>query len=245
MSNNSRYLQLPFAQTGHPKLARPYARAASLSMLLGMVLLSTAHAQQVYRIVGPDGRVTFSDQPPPADAPLRATAVGSAGVSSASAVASLPMALRQPVTRFPVTLYTGEGCSPCDTGRNLLNSRGIPYTEKTVNTADDAAAFKRLTNETALPVITIGAQKIQGFSDLEWSQYLDAAGFPKSSVLPAGYRRAAPSPMVASQPLPAAARPAANAAPNAAATGGRRSPAGDSAEVPIEPAVENPAGIRF
>ena len=36
-----------------------------LVLVLGLAALS-ASAQGVYRIVGPDGRVTYSDQPPPA-----------------------------------------------------------------------------------------------------------------------------------------------------------------------------------
>ena len=38
----------------------------ALIFMAGSVLAPLAQAQQVYRIVGPDGKVTFSDQPPPA-----------------------------------------------------------------------------------------------------------------------------------------------------------------------------------
>ena len=48
--------------------------------LLGLVL--SAQAQGVYRIVGPDGKVTFSDQPPPAN--TSAQPVGSATRGSSS-----------------------------------------------------------------------------------------------------------------------------------------------------------------
>jgi len=218
------------------------AHLPALVLVLGAVCAAPVLAQGIYRIVGPDGRVTFSDQPPPADA-AKATVLGAGGSAGANAVSSLPLALRQPTSRFPVTLYTGEGCRPCDTGRNLLNSRGIPYTEKTVNTAEDAAAFKRLTNETALPVLTIGAQKIQGFADAEWSQYLDAAGYPKSSMLPPNYRRAAATALVAVQPLTATSGVA--PAPVAAPAGSRTAPARNADEVPIDPSINNPSGIRF
>src|SRR5437764_1334999 len=82
-----------------------------------------AHAQTVYRIVGADGRVTFSDKAPASadQGKLVGTGVGAKGDASGTA---LPFELRQVVGKYPVTLYTFAGCAPCDTGRALLTSRG-------------------------------------------------------------------------------------------------------------------------
>jgi glutaredoxin len=205
-----------------------------LVLVLGLAALS-ANAQGVYRIVGPDGRVTYSDQPPPA---ANARPVGTGAAASASeASAQLPFQLRQVVGRFPVTLYTSSDCAPCNSGRNLLNARGIPYTEKLIITTEDGEALKRLSGETALPFMTIGAQQIKGYSDAEWTQFLDAAGYPKTSVLPGNYRRPAAAPLVAARAAPTAS----NTAPNGTATGRPAAPA----EIPVAPPVNNPAGIRF
>ncbi|OGB14378.1 MAG: NrdH-redoxin [Burkholderiales bacterium RIFCSPLOWO2_12_67_14] len=197
--------------------------------LLCALAASSALAQGVYRIVGPDGRVTYSDQPPPANAEVKPV---SSGGSTASANAPLPFELRQVAGRYPVTVYTGKDCAPCNSGRNLLNARGIPYSEKTVDSKEDVEALKRLSGDTSLPFITIGGQQIKGYSDAEWTQYLDAAGYPKQSTLPTTYRRPAASPLVAVKPAPAA-RPA---SPENAS----REPA-----APAEPSVTPPAGIRF
>lgn len=200
--------------------------------LLGLSLLALPLlAQGVYRIVGPDGKVTFSDQPPP-DTATRAGGSGNTGNTSAGA-GQLPYELRQVASRYPVTLYTGKDCAPCNSGRNLLNARGIPYAEKTVSSPDDGAALKRLNGDGTLPLLSIGSQQIKGYSDVEWSQYLDAAGYPKQSQLPPGYRRPAPAPLVAATP----------AAPAQAKTSGSTAPA--PAAVPVAPPVTNPAGIRF
>ncbi|MFY8085640.1 MAG: glutaredoxin family protein [Rubrivivax sp.] len=209
-------------------LCRPIATALTLALLS---LAGQASAQGVYRIVGPDGRVSFSDQPPSAQAPAAPAAGSSRG---AAAGAALPYELRQTSNRYPVTFYSATDCAPCNAGRNLLNSRGIPYTEKTVSSQDDAEALKRLAGEAALPLLTIGSQRLKGFSEPEWTQYLDAAGYPKQSMLPSGYRRPAPSPLVTVQ-VPAAKAPADSATP------APRAPA----EVPVAPPATNPAGIRF
>lgn len=211
----------------------PAPRLLALAVLTSL-LAAPVLAQGVYRIVGPDGKVTFSDQPPPASAPVRPAGNATAG-ASAGAGGQLPFELRQVSNRYPVTLYTGRECAPCNSGRNLLNARGIPYSEKTIETPQDGEALKRLSGEASLPFMTIGSQQIKGYSDAEWTQFLDAAGYPKQSTLPSSYRRPAASPLVDVKPE-AAATP--SAAPRAAA------PAAP-AEVPVTPPVQNPAGIRF
>lgn len=200
--------------------------------LLGLVL--SAQAQGVYRIVGPDGKVTFSDQPPPANTSAQPVGSATRG-SAASANAQLPFELRQIVNRFPVTLYAGPDCAPCNSGRSLLESRGIPFTEKTVTTANDAEALKRLSGDSSLPLLTVGSQQIKGYSSTEWSRYLDVAGYPMKSALPSGYRRPSASPLVDAVAAPTPSSPA---APAQAA-----SPA--EAPVPVTPPSNNPAGIRF
>ena len=211
------------------------AGLVAAALLLGVLATPWAMAQGVYRIVGPDGRVSYSDQPPPPSANAKPVAGVSAGASGS---AQLPSELRQASGRYPVTLYTGNDCTPCNNGRNMLNARGIPYTEKTVNSADDGAAFKRLSNTNSLPLLTIGSQQVKGYSESEWNQYLDAAGYPKQSVLPASYRRPAATALVEAKPLPAAA-------PSSETAAERRRPAPAPVDTPAAPTVEGSGGIRF
>ena len=198
----------------------------AIGLLAGPVL-----AQGVYRIVGPDGRVTYSDQPPPAGATVRPAG---GAVAGSAGNAQLPFELRQVANRYPVTLYTSNDCAPCNSGRNLLIARGIPYVEKTITTSQDSDALKRLSGDTGLPFLSIGGQQIKGYSDAEWTQFLDAAGYPKQSQLPSSYRRPASTPLVTVKPVETPA------AKNTAA----QRPA-KPAETTVTPPVENPAGIRF
>lgn len=207
---------------------------AFTACMLAVLGTTLASAQGVYRIVGPDGKVTYSDQPPPATTSARPVAGAPAAASSSGA---LPLELRNAVSRYPVTLYAGNDCSPCDKGRSFLLARGIPFTEKTVNTNDDIAAFKRLSGATSLPMLSVGAQQLKGYSETEWTQYLDAAGYPKRSALPGGYRQTAASPLVEAKAAPAPAP--------AARQQGETPAAGAPAEVPVAPPVTNPSGIRF
>ena len=61
-----------------------------------------------------------------------------------SEAGALPYPLRQAVQRYPVTLYTSDKCNPCNSARELLQKRGVPFTEKTITTAEDGQAFAAL-----------------------------------------------------------------------------------------------------
>jgi glutaredoxin len=219
------------AQTQTP-LPRIKAWQLALALLIGWAALP-AGAQNVYRIVGPDGRITFSDQPP-AEADARPVG-GTSANTGTTANPPLPFVLRQVVSRYPVTLYTSPSCSPCNTGRNLLNRRGVPYVEKTITTPQDAEALIRISGQTSLPFLTIGAQQIKGFSDIEWTQFIDAAGYPPQSALPSNYRLAPATPLVAAELLD----------PTAPAPESNTPPAPNGPAIPVKPPTTSPSGIRF
>lgn len=194
-----------------------------------------SHAQNLYRSVGPDGRVTYSDRAVTTNAKASAETTGSAD-SNAPANAQLPYELRQTASRYPVVIYTGKDCMPCDEARSFLQSRGIPYSERTIETNSDVAALKKLSGQENLPFATIGNQHLKGFGSDSWTQYLNAAGYPAQSQLPKSYK-AAIKPLTT--PAPAAAEPQ--------KTAERQSPAPrePAAAAPGTPTQNNPAGLRF
>lgn len=215
----------------------------ALVAALSALLAGAVQAQAVYRIEGPDGRVTFSDRAPK-DLSQGAKVSAHEGAQTGAdlhANDALPFALRQTATRYPVVLYTGKDCSPCVNGRNLLISRGIPFAERTVTSNEDIEALQGLAGDTSLPVITIGSQRIKGFSDTEWSQYLDAAGYPRTSELPAGYQHSASAPLVvrATPVVPSNVIPQPEPRQPPARTTAPATPA------PGTPNPSNPAGIIF
>lgn len=220
-----------------PALPR-WAALASLYLIAASVV--PAQAQPVYRIVGSDGKVTFSDKPPPDAKPAASTGSSSNAVSTGSKPA-LPYELQQLTGKYPVTLYSSTSCGPCDTGRALLTKRGVPFIEKTVNTNEDLSAFARISKDSALPLLVIGGQALKGYSDTEWTQYLDAAGYPKQSVLPTTYRLTAPEPL---SPLTTAGE-AANSRDAATETTPEESRPIPRSRMRPTANPNNPTGIRF
>jgi glutaredoxin len=214
----------------------PRARAVTARRLLRLGLAATVMAGSAlpaaaqYKVVAPDGSVTYTDRPPLA-ANVRVIPMGRSGAAQPSPEAVLPLELRQLAARFPVTLYTAADCAPCDAGRQLLQRRGVPYSERTVASDDDAAALERLVGGRSVPALTIGAQALRGLSQAEWTSYLDAAGYPRESRLPRGWTAPPPLPLVQRTPLPQPAP-----APAVEATPDRPEP------LPVDPA---PNALRF
>jgi len=155
----------------------------------------------LYKVVGPDGTVTYTDRPPAASVG-RPVSMGKEPSSNdvSGSLGALPTDLRQTATRFPVTLYSGNDCAPCESGRRLLQTRGVPYVERQVLSNDDADALDRLTGGRSLPSLMIGTQALRGFGESDWNSYLDAAGYPRESRLPRGYQPPPATPLVARQP---------------------------------------------
>jgi glutaredoxin len=211
--------------------ARPFVvlGLTFLACAAGGLTPSDAAAQHIFRSVAPDGRITFSDRPLGGASGAKAAAAPTTPAGSAD-LSALPFELRQAATSYPVTLFSGPECAPCVQGRTLLTSRGIPFSEKTVSTNEDIESLQRLVGVATLPVLTVGPQQLKGYSEVEWGQFLDAAGYPKTSQLPPSYRLPPAAPLVAAHDAKPTARPSASAAPVAPA---------------LPPAPPENGGIRF
>ncbi|MBC7404791.1 MAG: glutaredoxin family protein [Cytophaga sp.] len=157
---------------------------------------SNAHAQ-LYKWLGPDGKVTYSDLPPPQGAKQLETKA----INSESAGILLPQELEAAVAQNPVTLYTAPSCTPCTEGRSLLKQLGIPFSEKTIKSPEDIDKLKQVSGDAQLPVLVINKNKLRGLGETEWRVALSNAGYPDTNKLPKEYRYPAPEPAAPPPPL--------------------------------------------
>lgn len=203
-------------------------QTCSVLLLLGA---TSVHAQ-LYKSVGPDGRVTYSDTPP-----TTATRVETKSAApGAASTAGLPYELAQAVKSHPVTLYTTDDCAACDEGRKLLSGRGVPFVEKTVTSNEDTAQLRQAGGDGKLPFLTIGRSKERGFEAGAWNSALSAAGYPETSKLPKTYRN----------PQATAAAPAPKAVADKQKSGEKDRVIAEPAATDLPPAVGNaPPGFRF
>lgn len=163
------------------------ATAATLSVLAG-----AAMAQ--YKWQGADGGIVYSDLPPPPGVRLITDRNGQPPREAAGP--TLPYALKSVADKYPVILYSVPDCQPCTSARQLLNERGVPFSERSLVSAADVDAFRALGfPEASLPGFSVGNDRTTGFESATWVRMLDAAGYPKSSILPSSFRQAEAQPL--------------------------------------------------
>ena len=167
--------------------------------LLGALaaLLAASAGAQTYRWVDKDGKINYSDTPPPATAKnvQKRSAGGNVVESSQNQV---PYATQQALRNAPVTVYTAETCKQlCDEARSLLAQRGVPFREIVVADQASREDLKKVSNGQEVPVLVVGKSVTTGFGTDSWNLALDAAGYPKSGPpIAQGPKPAAPAPKV-------------------------------------------------
>jgi len=178
---------------------------AALSILaLASALAGAAHAQSLYRYTDANGRVVYSDKPPPPSARDVQPKRLSENVIETDPV---PFAAQQAAQHFPVTLYTFD-CNVCRDAQALLVKRGIPFETVTVTDEKGAARLKALTGRQKAPVLQVGDKQVmEGYNEERWHALLDEAGYPRTAP--------ASRPQIAGTAPTPAAVPAADASPPA------------------------------
>lgn len=160
----------------------------------------------MYKWVDENGRVQYSNTPPPPNA----KSVEQRNISTSTIQTSaLPYSVQLAVKNFPVTLWANNCGEGCDKARAHLNRRGVPHTEK--DPADLDALKKVSGGDTGIPLLFVGSTKLRGYLESEWDDALDIAGYPKTALGPV--KPAAKPAAAASKPEPLPPTPAANGNP--------------------------------
>ena len=148
-----------------------------------------AHAQ-LYRWTDSAGRVHYTDTPPPGGAKtVRQKSSGAPAPEAAE-----PFVVREARKNSPVKLYSAPGCGPCDSARELLNRRGVPFSEVSVTGEQSQMEdLQKTTGVSGVPALVVGKAVQSGFEESTYQRMLDEAGYPKAGILPPR-RQEAPKP---------------------------------------------------
>ena len=145
---------------------------------------SAAAAQQIYRWTDKDGRIHITDTPPPPDAKEVVPKKPQSNSAVPQVSENEPYALQVARKNYPVTLYTSSNCEACGDARQLLNARGVPFTEIVVSDEKSFAELQRVAGSHSVPVILVGPMVQKGFEASMYNRMLDSAGYPKAGILP-------------------------------------------------------------
>ena len=174
---------------------KPVTTLVRRGAFLGLALLLCvgSASAQLFKWKDANGKTHFSDKPPPPGA-TPAALKGAVG----TATANLPYALATAVRNFPVTMYSTKPCSGCDLGRSYLKTRGIPFSEITVSTAEDEAKLRSAGGDGNMPYFIVGSAKESGYLQSKWESMLNVARYPATNLLPLSYQH---TPAVAAAPV--------------------------------------------
>ena len=142
------------------------------------MVITTAEAQMVYRWIDKDGKVQYSDTPPPLDA--RSSQQKRLGSGTTVEDDQVPYAIKLAKEKNPVIAYLTDCGELCSNARALLSKRGIPFTVRDPGKNSDAAeALKKEIGVLEVPAMTVGKSVVRGFDEAQWNSALDAGGYPR------------------------------------------------------------------
>jgi glutaredoxin len=134
-------------------------------------------AAQMYRWVDDQGRVHYTQTPPPPQAKDVQRKAFRQGATVDTT--DLPYATQLAAKNYPAILYTQPDCGPpCDAARTSLVKRGVPFREVTVVTQKDIDEVKRVSGGEQVPLLIVGSQFQVGFQESLYKSLLDTAGYP-------------------------------------------------------------------
>ncbi len=151
---------------------------AAILVVLG--LIATPALPELYKWVDKDGRINYSDTPPPANAKRVEKKRLNDRVAEGE---GLSFATQNAMKKHPVYLFATDCGEPCDKAKALLAKRGVPHTLKNPEkNLVDGNELKKLVGALEVPALQIGNNGIKGFLESSWNAALDAAGYPKSAA---------------------------------------------------------------
>ncbi|MFA5370436.1 MAG: glutaredoxin family protein [Sideroxydans sp.] len=150
-----------------------------LPMILACCLAAGVQAGELYRSIDAQGKVHYSDRPLAGTEDVEQLRLGKPPAPDDN----LPYETRRAMENFPVTLYVTENCgAPCDIARQLLQQRGIPFSEKMLHSEAELVAFHKASGANRVPAATVGKTWLHGFLATEWNKELDIVGYPRSTL---------------------------------------------------------------
>ncbi len=156
-------------------------KLAVLFCLVCMFAVYSAQSATLYRWVDADGKVHFTDQPPPPAAAKQVEARRTGSRPAADAQQSY--ATRLAAKNFPVVLYNSSCGEACTKAREHLVKRGIPFSEKDASTPVANAELTKLVGNATVPTLAIGqATQLKGYEAAAWEAALDDAGYPRNAA---------------------------------------------------------------
>ena len=149
------------------------------------VVTTITYADSLYKVVGADGTITFTNRPP-TEGKITALKFDDAPSSPLSAQALKSQAdLRKSIesgqgdrTRIDstgsVTLFSATWCGYCRKAKSYLHAKGIRYQEYDIDTPEGLRVFSEAGGEKGVPLLVADSKRLQGFSEGSYDVFFAA-----------------------------------------------------------------------
>jgi glutaredoxin len=140
-----------------------------VKVLIGLLVLAScqAGAQQIHRWIDADGRIRYTSEKPP-------------GVQSTVVQPRISAAPDRPTAapaRPEVVMYATDWCPYCKQARQYFARQGIAYREVDIEKSPAGRAEYNRLGGRGVPLIMVGAQRMQGYREESLARLLKSAGY--------------------------------------------------------------------
>ncbi len=140
-------------------------------LLCAIAVTTSSVAQSLYKSIGPDGKVVYSDHPPVGariEKTMQFTNLPSTSLpaSASSYAEQLRRTQASPVTAASagVVLYSAKWCGYCKQAKAYLASKNIAYQDFDIDTREGMTAYVQAGGGKSIPLLVASGQHVQGFS---------------------------------------------------------------------------------
>lgn len=149
--------------------------AALRLLLLALLIAPLPAGAEVYKWTDAQGRLHYSDSPPPEVKAKQVTIKINSiqGPAVVSTIRDAPAAK----AKDKVRIYTAVWCGYCKKAKAHLAAKGVPYDEVDVEASERGRSEFVQLGGRGIPVILVGNQRMDGFNAAGLDAMLSAAGW--------------------------------------------------------------------
>jgi len=144
-------------------------------LLFAILIVPLLVSSEVYKWTDAQGRIHYSDSPPP-EAKAKQVKIKVSSIQGPAVVSALSDAPAAK-SKEKVRIYTTPWCGYCKKAKAHLAGKGVLYEEVDVEASEQGRSeFTRIGGR-GVPVILVGRQRMDGFSAAGLDEMLAAAGW--------------------------------------------------------------------